>query len=362
MHDSPSSQAHLQIWQIFGTMRPSGRRGSLISPDTAHLSSLNPLQQRQVRKKDAILQAPSRTHRTESDIEQVAQGPASTADTIASTPVLHGRDDTTSSDWQMGDILHCVHVAVSLNEDPNAEGIVSTNFGNVCVKPRPAIVAAVYDIALIVLPTYTSGGRGFERRPLEYKRTVLSVMRASAPMSNQSPDRSPELEEIYVNRGPWAPRSGSYVNLLEHYYVDYRWNIASSGSLKASSATKLREEFVAAVRLADLHPSQQRQQPLTAVPVSHERPRSLDTTLKGLSRAGTSSQRSQLSRQVPVAQSLGKRKRTLDDRPNPPEQRLFQRQRIDQDPHDMRFNRESASQAMLHKSQHSDTRNMNYGN
>lgn len=99
---------------------------------------------------------------------------------------------------------------------------------------------------MVVLPMYTSGGKGLKHKSDTYKRTAMSVLSPARPGEWCSHEA-----RLYVDHsgGGWDPGVGSYVSLAEPYHVSYKWPLDYRGKLDPSSRKLLVRKYESCVKM-----------------------------------------------------------------------------------------------------------------
>jgi len=151
------------------------------------------------------------------------------------------RVDTTAKDYRLYDIVEIPHLVLSM--DPNQvddDYRVKTRVGEICPKWRPAVIVAIYEQRMTVLPIYTCQGKGVSRKPNHYKTTAMSVAHPSMLGGSSGQYLTDEVLRIGTS---WKGKEGQHVNLNEPLSISYAWPINKISLLTKESAAVLYKRY-----------------------------------------------------------------------------------------------------------------------
>lgn len=168
------------------------------------------------------------------------------------------RIDTTAKDYRLYDIVEIPHLVLSL--DPNQvddDYKVKTRVGEICPKWRPAVIVALYQERMTVLPIYTCKGNGVTYKPNHYKTTAISVAHPSILGGSSAQYLT---EEVLLIDGGWKGKEGQHINLNEPVSINYTWPIVKKSQLDKASGGILYKRYRAAHYMGTAEPVSEHEQ------------------------------------------------------------------------------------------------------
>ena len=149
--------------------------------------------------------------------------------------------DLTYADFSVGQFVWVPHPVPSLDprlgaDDGNA---VWSRLGPLCVKRRPAVVVARYQDRMVVLPMYTHGGNGLDRKSTYIKELALYIV------SGDQTTNTEREKTLRCDRLPSGDKASSVVYPIDPFSVSYSWPLGNQyeGRLGMESVAKLLQEY-----------------------------------------------------------------------------------------------------------------------
>ncbi|KAK5950751.1 hypothetical protein OHC33_008134 [Knufia fluminis] len=151
------------------------------------------------------------------------------------------RVNTEAKDYKLGDIVEIPHLVLAMDPTQTDDDYkVKTRVGEICPKWRPAVVVALYQQRMTVLPCYTCKKNGLTRKPDHYKTTAMSIAHPGTLIGPQSQYLS---EEVLLIDDNWKVEIGQHINLNEPVSINYAWPITKLSRLNKESAAALYKRF-----------------------------------------------------------------------------------------------------------------------
>ncbi|KAK5945337.1 hypothetical protein PMZ80_002541 [Knufia obscura] len=140
--------------------------------------------------------------------------------------------NTEAKDYNLGDIVEIPHLVLALDPTQTDDDYkVKTRVGEICPKWRPAVVVALYQQRMTVLPCYTCKKNGMTRKPDHYKATAMGV------------NAQYLTDEVLLIGDTWISEIGQHINLNEPVSINYAWPINKLSRLDKASAATLYKRF-----------------------------------------------------------------------------------------------------------------------
>ena len=160
--------------------------------------------------------------------------------------------NTTADKYKLYDTVEIPHLVLSMDpHEENDDYKVKTRVGEICPKWRPAVIVAIYEQRMTVLPIYTCKEKGVSRKPEHYRTTAMSVARSS--MLRGSSAQSLTDEVLIIGDG-WIGKPGQHINLNEPVSINYTWPIVKKSRLNKESAVILYKRFRTAHHMGTAEP------------------------------------------------------------------------------------------------------------
>ena len=161
--------------------------------------------------------------------------------------LYHGpsiKTDLPAKFFSIGKIIVVPHPVPNLDaglaiDDKNA---VWSKLGPLNCKRRPAIIIGVYEDRCKVLPMYTHGKRGLEKKPPAVRDMALIL----ASYESEQSQAAPQDKTLICDQLPFEAKEGlSIVYPTDSYCVNYSWPIGSNyeGHLDKRSTVHLLREY-----------------------------------------------------------------------------------------------------------------------
>ena len=145
--------------------------------------------------------------------------------------------------FQRGDIINIPHLVPSMdpNEKDPERRIPSKTVGFICPKQRFAVIVAIYETRLIVLPVYSCSGRGVSNKSDAYKCMAMSI---SSLNDTDEKVRALLTKEVLFTEPGKRWKAGAHINLNEMMSISYSWPISMGcGTLAEASKVLLKRRF-----------------------------------------------------------------------------------------------------------------------
>ena len=159
--------------------------------------------------------------------------------------LYHGPSISTSSkynDFNLGQIVIVPHLVPSLDSNiaANDQAAVWSWVGPLCVKRRPAVVVAIYQDRMVVLPMYTHNKNGVANKSPSVQELALHLVAGEIGVE------TPRDRVLTCDTLPFGNTCGtSIVYATDPYSVSYGWplGIQYSGRLDEPSTSRLLSEY-----------------------------------------------------------------------------------------------------------------------
>lgn len=149
--------------------------------------------------------------------------------------------NTAATDYKLGEIVEIPHLVLAM--DPHEEDDdynVKSRVGEICPKWRPAVIVAIYQQRMTVLPIYTCKEKGVSRKPDHYKTTAMSIAHPSMLGGSNAQYLT---EEVLLIGDSFKGKQGQHVNLNEPVSVSYAWPITKLSRLGKESTATLYKRY-----------------------------------------------------------------------------------------------------------------------
>lgn len=152
------------------------------------------------------------------------------------------RVSTEAKDYRLYEIVEIPHLVLAMNPSEQDDDYrVKTRVGDICPKWRPAVIVALYEERMTVLPIYTCSGNGVVRKPNHYKTTAMSV--ADTNMLSGSSALYLTDEVLITADANWKGKLGQHINLNEPVSISYAWPIVKKSRLTTQSGALLYKRY-----------------------------------------------------------------------------------------------------------------------
>lgn len=152
------------------------------------------------------------------------------------------RGQYTAKDWSEGQIIHVTRLGSYLkdneDDDDDDDDDDQDENDNERTKTHAAIIAAVYEHRMLVLPIFTE-----RKGELEIDLDVVNLSLTPSPGSFQENLSASAVGNFLAISGSWAPGFGAHVKLNFIVAVEYDWDVWELDDLDSRSTKLLKQRL-----------------------------------------------------------------------------------------------------------------------
>ncbi|KAK5081116.1 hypothetical protein LTR70_009359 [Exophiala xenobiotica] len=163
-----------------------------------------------------------------------------------------------AKDYRLYEIVEIPHLVLAMDpREQDDDYKVKTRVGEICPKWRPAVIVALYQERMTVLPIYSCKGNGVLHKPNHYKTTAISVAHPS--MLGGSSAQYLTEEVLLIDDG-WKGKEGQHINLNEPVSISYASPIVKKSRLDKESGGILYKRYRTAHHMGTAEPVSEHEQ------------------------------------------------------------------------------------------------------